>query len=67
MIDCAANGNNGCAGGDTCLLLQWLKKEKVPILTEDEYPINSDQNSTCKNSVHADQHYVRVMNYTCDR
>lgn len=67
MIDCAQNGNKGCSGGHTCLLLQWLKKEKVPILTESDYPLNPDHSSTCKNGVSADEHYVRVVNYTCDR
>lgn len=67
MVDCAQNGNKGCSGGDTCLLLQWLKKEKVPIVTEDKYPLDPDHNSTCKNVVGPDKNFVRVLDYTCDR
>lgn len=38
MIDCAAGINHGCAGGDTCNLLQWLVLNNVPIATERSYP-----------------------------
>lgn len=49
MIDCARNGNNGCKGGDTCMLLEWLTESHIPILTEPQYPMSNDvQNITCK-------------------
>lgn len=38
MIDCAGNGNGGCVGGDTCLLLGWLNETGTGIVTEEEYP-----------------------------
>uniref|UniRef100_A0A182IP04 Peptidase C1A papain C-terminal domain-containing protein n=1 Tax=Anopheles atroparvus TaxID=41427 RepID=A0A182IP04_ANOAO len=31
VVHCAANGNNGCDGGDTCRLLEWLTEESFRI------------------------------------
>nr|XP_040220291.2 cathepsin O-like [Anopheles coluzzii] len=31
VVRCAANGNNGCDGGDTCRLLEWLAEESYRI------------------------------------
>lgn len=72
MIDCAKYGNNGCKGGDTCLLLEWLARNKVQIRTDAEYPLaNTDQNVTCKaeNVVGegAAKNSVHVIDFTCNR
>lgn len=73
MIDCAENGNNGCEGGDSCLLLEWLTQNKIKILTEKEYPKSSDgMNQTChvllddpaKGSIA--ESYV-LKDFTCNR
>lgn len=49
MVDCARNGNDACAGGDSCLLLEWLVENRIKIRTEDEYrPSASGMNETCK-------------------
>lgn len=49
MVDCARNGNNGCDGGDSCLLLEWLVENKIKIRTEGDYkPSESGMNETCK-------------------
>ncbi|GJQ65309.1 hypothetical protein Trydic_g7428 [Trypoxylus dichotomus] len=39
MIDCSIV-TNGCDGGDTCTLLEWLKYNNVSILREDDYPLH---------------------------
>uniref|UniRef100_A0A182Q861 Cathepsin O n=1 Tax=Anopheles farauti TaxID=69004 RepID=A0A182Q861_9DIPT len=31
VVRCAGNGNNGCDGGDTCRLLEWLAEESYRI------------------------------------
>lgn len=68
MIDCAQNGNKGCTGGDTCLLLEWLRQGKIPIFDEETYPMTSEKED-CKseNLIHQGNQNVRVMSYTCDR
>lgn len=73
MIDCAENGNNGCDGGDSCLLLEWLVNEKINIHTEIEYPRSIDgMNQTCHvfleepNSKFKLEEY-RVTQFTCSR
>lgn len=44
VIDCAGEFPiDGCNGGDTCALLQNLKKNKVEIKTLDEYPFREDK------------------------
>lgn len=72
MIDCARNGNEGCKGGDTCMLLEWLAENRVPIRTDAEYPMsNDDQNITCKLQGPFDEkqakQYVRIDDFTCRR
>lgn len=72
MIDCAQNGNNGCMGGDTCMLLAWLAENHIPIRTEAEYPMsNDDLNSTCKIQEEVDKKQalqrVRIDDFTCRR
>lgn len=72
MIDCARNGNNGCMGGDTCMLLEWLAENHIPIRTEDEYPLSDDNlNTTCKIQVDVDKKQamrrVRIDDFTCRR
>lgn len=47
MIDCAGYNNDGCLGGDMCLLMQWIKDRNVPLIKEVEYPL-SLKNEACK-------------------
>lgn len=72
MIDCAQNGNDGCKGGDTCMLFEWLAENHIPIRTEAEYPLSNDnQNVTCKIQTTIDEkqakQYVRLDDFTCRR
>ncbi|ETN63323.1 cathepsin o [Anopheles darlingi] len=77
VVHCAGNGNNGCSGGDTCLLLEWLKQESFPIGAAAECPYrrlaDTDQNCTLPGSVVAGawqpgQHReTRVKRFSCDR
>lgn len=73
-IDCAKNGNTGCKGGDTCLLLQWLEESKAPLLTSDEYPLsdNDDQLLCQMNKVQSTgtakiAKDFKVIDYSCER
>lgn len=69
MIDCSTN-NRGCAGGDTCTLLQWLVLNDVPIASENSYPLNvaNGQNACSVASVAeaAKSGVVRVRLFTCE-
>lgn len=71
MIDCAENGNSGCNGGDSCLLLEWLVQNKIKIRTEKEYPQSMDgMNQTCHmlpdNATKAMDIY-QITDFTCNR
>lgn len=66
MIDCAAN-NNGCRGGDTCNLLEWLVREKVGIQTMEAYPMNNDETECKTGGTENVSHTVQVDKFTCDR
>lgn len=71
MIDCAENGNSGCEGGDSCLLLEWLALNKVQIRTEQEYPKSKDgMNQTCYmflDKTTKDMDLYQVSDFTCNR
>lgn len=70
MIDCARDGNEGCEGGDSCLLLEWLAKNKINILTEEEYPLKSGENQTCQMSEqnqNSAYRKVQINDYVCER
>ncbi|KAL1506001.1 hypothetical protein ABEB36_005439 [Hypothenemus hampei] len=63
MIDCS-DYNNGCFGGDTCLLLRWLKDFNVSIVSETDYPVKLiDQNCQKTNKL---SYKVQIDNYACD-
>lgn len=66
MVDCSLT-NNGCLGGDTCNLLEWLIDENVAIETMEEYPTHSGvtkcRMDTSKNATQA----IRVDRFTCQR
>lgn len=68
MIDCS-EGNDGCDGGDVCLLLEWLVKDSVKIHTERDYPRAEDGlNQTCH--VFMDDpttEVYRATDFTCNR
>lgn len=71
MVDCAENGNEGCNGGDSCLLLQWLIENRVNIRTNAEYPISkTGQYEKCKipaeDSAIGSEVY-RPFDYACNR
>lgn len=71
MVDCAENGNEGCNGGDSCLLLQWLIENRVNIRTGAEYPISkTGQFEKCKipaeDSAIGTEVY-RPFEYACNR
>ncbi|KAL0879596.1 hypothetical protein ABMA27_003322 [Loxostege sticticalis] len=62
-IDCAVLGNAGCAGGDICLLLDWLLLTKMPVERDVDYPLRL-MNGVCKAKKNATG--VRVSSFTCD-
>lgn len=66
MIDCATN-HNGCRGGDTCNLLDWLVQEKVNISTMEAYPMNNDDSECKMGEMKNESHTVQVDKFTCDR
>ncbi|CAF4762594.1 unnamed protein product [Pieris macdunnoughi] len=63
VIDCAGLGNSGCAGGDICLLLDWLTMTKAVVETDKEYPLKLT-NGACVLNKNATG--VRVKSFTCD-
>lgn len=71
MVDCARNGNDGCNGGDNCLLLEWLIKERINIRTDDEYPVSTrGELQACKVSANdsvSGLDTFRATNFTCNR
>ncbi|XP_059060979.1 cathepsin O-like [Achroia grisella] len=64
VIDCAGLGNNGCAGGDICLLLDWLLLSNTTVVLDKEYPLRLF-NGACASNKNASG--VRVANFTCDQ
>ena len=66
MVDCAKNGNMGCNGGDTCMLLEWLKYNDVKIETNDEYPESNEPNSTCSENSNLTEFYS-ISDFSCKR
>ncbi|KAM3966024.1 cathepsin O [Aphomia sociella] len=63
VIDCAGLGNNGCAGGDICLLLDWLLLSNTSVQLDKEYPLRL-LNGVCQAKKNATG--VRVASFTCD-
>lgn len=64
FIDCAAEDNKGCDGGDTCAALIWLAEEGVKVQTAQQYP-NGNGVGQCKNRHYS--HGVSITgNFTCD-
>ncbi|XP_073954621.1 cathepsin O-like [Choristoneura fumiferana] len=62
-IDCATLGNAGCAGGDICLLLDWLYISKTAIVSAAEYPLRL-VDGVCRLAKNATG--VRIKTFTCD-
>ncbi|XP_068623203.1 cathepsin O-like [Battus philenor] len=62
-IDCAGLGNNGCEGGDICLLLDWLMITNTPVQPEKDYPLKL-KDGKCKSN--SSSTGVRVDSFTCD-
>ncbi|XP_013192682.1 cathepsin O [Amyelois transitella] len=63
VIDCAGLGNSGCAGGDICLLLDWLLINDTPVEFDKEYPLRLTDGA-CRAKKNATG--VRVASFTCD-
>ncbi|XP_028025496.1 cathepsin O-like [Bombyx mandarina] len=63
VIDCAGLGNSGCAGGDICLLLDWLTITNTAIQHEKDYPLRL-MSGACKATKNATG--VRISTFTCD-
>ncbi|XP_075982157.1 cathepsin O-like [Anticarsia gemmatalis] len=63
VIDCAGLGNSGCAGGDICLLLDWLLITNTPVEKETEYPLRLTD-GLCKAKKNTTG--VMVQSFTCD-
>ncbi|XP_053672040.1 cathepsin O-like [Anopheles nili] len=73
VVRCAANGNNGCDGGDTCRLLEWLAEENYRIGTAESCPernmVESDGNCTIAGRVDGlrqDLNNTVVKRFSCD-
>ncbi|XP_059484535.1 cathepsin O-like [Neocloeon triangulifer] len=65
-VDCATNGNIGCAGGDTCRFLEWMNLSKVSLLPESQYPFTGTTGS-CKMKLNAPAFGTRITsNFTCN-
>lgn len=71
MVDCARNGNDGCNGGDNCLLLEWLIGGRINIRTDDEYPLSTTgEIQACQVSSNDTLNGLdtyQATNYTCNR
>ncbi|CAG9782506.1 unnamed protein product [Diatraea saccharalis] len=63
VIDCARLGNQGCAGGDICLLLDWLMITKTPVEVEKNYPLQLTD-GVCKVKKNATG--IKLTSFTCD-
>lgn len=63
VIDCAGLGNSGCAGGDICLLLDWLQLTNTVVQKEKDYPLLLS-NGVCKTNKNVTG--VRIQSFTCD-
>lgn len=73
MIDCSGK-SEPCAGGDTCLLLDWLYTNQINILTVDEYPQQPPDDHAQKLCQMIDdgtsgkqQHGIKIHDYSCDK
>lgn len=65
VIDCAAGGNHGCTGGDTCNVLAWMNSTNFAITTEALYPL-TDVYGTCKQTKGPEVAEI-YGNFTCER
>ncbi|XP_049878298.1 cathepsin O-like [Pectinophora gossypiella] len=63
VIDCAGLGNNGCAGGDICVLLDWLAITDTAVETDSQYPLRL-LDGACRLPANATG--VRLSSFTCD-
>ncbi|KAK3099910.1 hypothetical protein FSP39_011686 [Pinctada imbricata] len=63
VIDCAVD-NQGCAGGDTCLALDWTVKYQPIIVSDTDYPL-TDTSDYCKLLTNTSRG-IYVSNYTCN-
>ncbi|XP_033223721.1 cathepsin O-like [Belonocnema kinseyi] len=66
MIDCAANGNYGCEGGDICSLLTWLAGAKIKILPETTYPLTRSTDACKLERTVSKDSGVIITDFACD-
>lgn len=64
MVDCSNNSNHGCNGGDTCAAMQWLRDNRIRLVTEDVYPFTATTGS-CRQP--ASDVTAQLVDYTCER
>uniref|UniRef100_T1J1Q3 Peptidase C1A papain C-terminal domain-containing protein n=1 Tax=Strigamia maritima TaxID=126957 RepID=T1J1Q3_STRMM len=64
VIDCARGENNGCEGGDTCTVLEWMDKTRFNLTSENDYPL-TDVQATCK-AVESATRLQLEKNFTCN-
>lgn len=62
MIDCSEN-NNGCFGGDTSSLLEWIKINNIAVSSAAKYPLTL-KNDKCKKSK-ITNNTVQMEDYWC--
>ncbi|XP_037038649.1 cathepsin O-like [Bradysia coprophila] len=67
MVDCAENNNNGCQGGDTCNVLEWLVQKNISIQTMKEYPTNNNSGHCKMGEFTNGSQSVHVTKFTCER
>ncbi|KAL3258303.1 hypothetical protein MRX96_016692 [Rhipicephalus microplus] len=64
MVDCSNNSNHGCNGGDTCAAMQWLRQNRIKLVTESSYPFTA---STGKCRSTTSDVTTELIDYTCER
>nr|XP_049697324.1 cathepsin O-like [Helicoverpa armigera] len=64
VLDCSEY-TNGCRGGSVSRALRYLCQEKVPIVTEQEYPLTLGLEKDCKLAPHSTGRLIRHFDYQC--
>lgn len=64
MVDCSNNSNHGCNGGDTCAAMQWLRDNRIRLVTESAYPFTATTGS-CRQP--GSDVTAQLADYTCER
>lgn len=64
-IDCSLKGNEGCAGGDICSLLQWMFANNIKIEQASDYPLVW-QTGVCARNNKAESNGVGIAEFSCN-